>query len=242
MADMSHLDQKYFISSDTFNCPFCKRNNVVFDLVNTDRFDWELDKDCNVYFVRCRSCSNKSIHFSFEHINVKNYLNSHQQYFDKDEGNKLDDYFFFSIPTSFFVLDERIPKKYRELLSECEICLKNNLLTGGSACVRKVVYELGIEHKAEGIHYDDRIKSLKTKLPKIDPGFFDTLLAIHNVTSDKVHEESYDGWQNKHLRMIMETLKEILNEIYVVPKERQDRSKKVLEFKAEVLKKKKSQK
>ena len=62
-----------------------------------------------------------------------------------------------------------ISRKLRELIVEAEGCLKSNFLTGASACVRKLVYELAVAHHAEGEHYEDRIKSLKTLLPRVDP-------------------------------------------------------------------------
>ena len=69
--------------------------------------------------------------------------------------------------------------------------------------MRKIVYELARLQNAEGVNYDERIKSLKDKLPQVAPEYYDTLLAIQQVTSNKVHEESYDGWQSLHLRAIM---------------------------------------
>ncbi|GHC12954.1 hypothetical protein GCM10010080_30620 [Thermomonas carbonis] len=101
-------------------------------------------------------------------------------------------------------------------------------MTGASACARKIVYELGVLSEAEGENYDERIKSLKEKHPEVDPTFFDTLLTIQQVTSAKVHENSYDGWQSKHLRVILASLSEVLHEIYVVPALRADRRKQVL--------------
>lgn len=131
-------------------------------------------------------------------------------------------------------MDSRIPRELRELLAEAEGCLKSNFLTGASACVRKVVYELALKMNAVGDHYDDRIKSLKTRLPSIDSTYFDTLLTIQEVTSDKVHEDSYDGWESKHLRLILSSLLEILNEIFVVPAVREEKRKSILTLKGEV--------
>lgn len=148
-----------------------------------------------------------------------------------DMGMLLDQAFFFSVPTSFFVLDERVPRQLRELLTEAEGCLKSNFLTGASACARKIVYELGVLSKAEGDNYEDRIKSLKDLHPEVDPAFFDTLLTVQQVTSSKVHENSYDGWEAKHLRVILSSLSEVLHEIYVVPALRADRRKEILALK-----------
>jgi hypothetical protein len=147
----------------------------------------------------------------------------------------LDDLFFFSVPTSFFVLDDRIPRVLRDLLIEAQGCQKSNFLTGASACARKLVYELGVLSGATGENYEDRIKSLKDIHSFVDPTFFDTILTIQQVTSTKVHENSYDGWEAKHLRVILAALSEVLHEIYVVPALRADRRKSVLALKSELL-------
>ena len=108
------------------------------------------------------------------------------------KDQELDDLFFYSVPTSVFAIDDRIPKQIRELLTEAEGCLKSNFLTGASACARKIVYELALREKAEGDDYEARVKSLKTKLPHVDGAFFDTLVTVQEVTSEKVHENWYD--------------------------------------------------
>lgn len=154
---------------------------------------------------------------------------------DIDAGEFLDNAFFYSVPTSFFVLDERVPKVLRELLTEAEGSLKSNFLTGASACARKIVYELAMLEKADGENYDDRIKSLKSKHSEIEAEFFDTLLTIQQVTSSKVHENSYDGWSAKHLRIILAALSEVLHELYVVPALRDDRRKAIINLKSELV-------
>jgi hypothetical protein len=127
----------------------------------------------------------------------------------------------------------------RELLDEAQGCLKSNFLTGASACVRKIVYELARLQKAEGENYDERIKNLKQRLPSVDSTYFDTLLTIQQVTSDKVHEESYDGWESRHLRAITASLVEALQQIYVLPKVREERREAILKLKDEILGEKK---
>ena len=150
-------------------------------------------------------------------------------------GKKLDEAFFYSVPTSFFALDERIPRVLRELITEAEGCLKSNFLTGASACARKIVYELGVLSKAVGENYEDRIKSLKGLHPEVEPEFFDTLLTIQQLTSTKVHENSYDGWEAKHLKVILASLSDVLNELYVVPALRADRRRAILSLKTELV-------
>ena len=241
MADQSHLDRRYFVDDTIYNCPFCNRRHVSYSVYGSVEFDWTTIKRCYAYFVRCHSCNNDSMHLAFEKIpsrHIGTIQSSNRWRFeppkDVDAGEFLDSAFFFSVPTSFFVLDERVPKILRELLTEAEGCLKSNFLTGASACARKIVYELAVLEEADGANYDARIKSLKGKHPEVESEFFDTLLTIQQVTSSKVHENSYDGWSAKHLRIILAALSEVLHELYVVPALRDDRRKAILNLTAEL--------
>jgi len=188
-------------------------------------------------FYRCGSCQKRSMHLTFTLLqrNEKSYRYHWSDDNDNVDNKKLDQAIFYSVPTSFFVLDERVPRNLRELLTEAEGCLKSNYLTGASVCARKIIYELGKLNKATGDNYKDRIESLKDIHPEVDPTFFDTLLTIQQVTSTKVHENSFDGWEAKHLRVILATLKEVLHEIYVVPALRQDRRQAILSLKDELI-------
>jgi hypothetical protein len=238
MTDMSHLDSKYFIDEYVFNCPFCNRRNVAYTITNwPNTFDWTVGKKCYVYFVKCNSCQNVSMHLSFESIVFNSPGNRYL--FKSDGGAELDEKFFYSVPTSFFSLDVRIPRVLRELMTEAEGCLKSNFLTGASVCARKLIYELAIIEGAEGADYESRVKSLKGKRPDVEPEYFDTLLTIQQVTSDKVHELSYDGWKSGHLRVILATLTEIFNAMYVIPQVRAEKRQSILELKEQVLGQKK---
>jgi len=246
MTDQSHLDSKYFVDARVYNCPFCNRRHVAYHVYDYVSFNWTAQKTCTAFFVRCESCGKKSMHLSFGQLKVSHVGTT------SDRGNMyrfspdgvdladLDSSFFFSVPTSFFVLDERVPRVLRDLLTEAEGCLKSNYLTGASACARKIVYELGVLSNATGDNYEDRIKSLKELHPEVDPAFFDTLLTIQQLTSTKVHENSYDGWESKHLRVILVSLGEVLHEIYVVPALRADRRKEVLALKENLMPKAKA--
>lgn len=238
MPDHAHLDERYFVDQYVYNCPFCNRRNVSYSIYDHVSFHWTENKKCHVYFVRCGSCKNNSMHLSYVQFGMYQIEAGHRRFnFDSnvDAGAILDKAFFYSVPTSFFVLDERIPAVLRELLTEAEGCLKSNFLTGASACARKIVYELAVLEKASGENYEDRIKSLKKIHSEIDPMFFDTLLTIQQVTSSKVHENSYDGWESRHLRVILASLLEVLRELYVAPAIREDRRKAILSLKEEVL-------
>ena len=136
----------------------------------------------------------------------------------------LDQAFFYSVPTSFFVVDSRIPRVLRELITEAEGCAKMNYLTGASACTRKAIYELLALQDAEGANYDDKITNLRAKYPAVDGELFEIIGHIKDMTSDHVHEQSWIAWDSKHLQLFLETLKAVLHEIYVAPEEKKERA------------------
>jgi hypothetical protein len=234
MADDSRLDSMYFIDRHRYNCPYCNRRHVTFHVSSVHEFDWTDKKKCYVIFVKCESCQKESMHLSYAAI--AKYVGPGYHFVIEDG---VDRFIFYSVPTSYHVIDAHIPPVLRELLDEAQGCLKSNFLTGASACVRKIVYELARLQKAEGENYDERIKNLKQRLPSVDPTYFDTLLTIQQVTSDKVHEESYDGWESRHLRAIIASLVEALQEIYVLPKRREERRAGIVKLKDEILGEKK---
>jgi hypothetical protein len=242
VTDQSQLDQRYFIDEFVYNCPFCNRRHVSYSIYASSAFDWTENKKCYCYFVTCHSCGKQSMHLTFMYISINHIgliagQNRFRFGFSKDVNSSdfLESCFFYSVPTSFFVLDERVPHILRELLTEAEGCLKSNFLTGGSACARKIIYELAVREKANGDTYEDRIKSLKEIRPDVEPAFFDTLLTIQQITSTKVHENAYDGWESRHLRIILAALSEVLHELYVVPALREDRRKSILALKKEII-------
>ena len=236
MPDHSLLDDKYFIDSYVYNCPFCNRRNVSYILTLKKSFDWTEEKKCYIYLAKCRSCRNRSVHLSFTNISVTNRSTSHNEFYSFEENiNDLDSLFFYSVPTSFFSLDGRIPRILRELITEAEGCLKSNFLTGASACARKIVYELACLNGMTDGDYDKRIKCLKKKHSEIDGTYFDTLVTIQRTTSSKVHENAYDGWESKHVRLILSALHEILHELYVVPAQRDDRRQGIVALQKELI-------
>lgn len=235
--DKSYLDRRYFIDGDVYNCPFCNRRNVSYVLTVYQVFDWNAEKKCYVYFAKCSSCNRQSMHLSF--ANLKLY-----QFGDGGRGttwrfyNEIEDidaHIFYSAPTSFFTVDKRIPRVIRELITESEGCMKMNFLTGASACVRKAIYELLIQENAAGDVYEDRIKSLKEQFSAIDAELFDVLSHIHQMTSDKVHEQSWDKWDAQTLKLIVESLKAVLYEIYVLPDEKNQRKNAIQQLREQAL-------
>jgi hypothetical protein len=172
-----------------------------------------------------------SMHLSYEQVYA--WMSTKQCYVfasDIDIDSKL----FYSVPTSFFVIDPRIPAIIRDLITEAEGCLKMNYLTGASACARKAIYELIVQEKATGKDYEEQIKSLKDKHAAADSTLFDILAHIQDMTSDKIHEQSWDKWESSHLKLILETLKAVLYEIYVLPKEKEERSQQIMKLREKV--------
>ncbi len=228
--DLSHLDKKYFIDAHIYNCPFCKRNNVSYSMIDHFAFHWGEDKVCHGYIVQCNSenCQKTSMHLSFQELRkFDRYRSPTSQFMD---GLDIDAALFFSQPTSYFVLDSRIPEKVRELIYEAENSRKSNYLVGASACLRKAIYEL-LEHeksivkntKTGHADYQESIKTLKGKFSAVAPELFDALGHIQEMTSDNVHEGSWEAWDSPKLRFIIELAKTTLHEMYVVPEERKER-------------------
>lgn len=220
MADQSHLDSKYFLGVDIFNCPFCNRRHVNYKNLGRSQFNWSNQKNCEIWRVRCASCEKVSMHLTFQELQDQSYGGSFRFRDDVD----LDQAFFYSVPTSFFVVDSRIPIVIRELIAEAEGCAKMNYLTGASACTRKAIYELLSLQKAEGQNYDDKIKDMASKHSTVDAELFEILGHIKDMTSDHVHEQSWISWDTKNLQLFLETFKAVLHEIYVIPDEKKNRA------------------
>ncbi|MEE3080394.1 MAG: hypothetical protein VX341_13730 [Bdellovibrionota bacterium] len=64
--DKSELDGKYFTNNSTYNCPYCKRNNVSYSIEGVFQIDWTNTKNVYGYLVKCSegSCKKTSLHLS----------------------------------------------------------------------------------------------------------------------------------------------------------------------------------
>ena len=231
--DLSHLDKKYFIDAHIYNCPFCKRNNVSYEMKGHFVFDWSNDKRCFAYLIKCESdgCEKISMHLSFKELRESYIEYGHTLFNNRfKNGLDIDTELFFSQPTSYFVLDKNIPEKVRELIHEAEKSRTSNLMVGASACLRKAIYEL-LEHektivkneKTGWADYQESMKTLKTKFSTVAPELFEALEHIQEMTSNNVHEGSWEAWDSAKLRMLIELAKATLHEMYVVPAERKER-------------------
>lgn len=227
MTDSSHLDLKYFVDDSVYNCPYCNRRNVQYGYLQTHQFDWSDSKKCSIWRIKCSSCDNVSMHLTFNDLQNREWSRTHFQ-----DDIDIDSEIFYSVPSSFFVVDARIPNVIRELIAEAEGCIKMNYLTGASACTRKAIYELLVKEKTEGHNYDEKIKKLRDNHTEVDSELFEILGHIKDMTSDQVHEQSWDKWDTQHLTLFLETLKTILHELYVVPDEKEKRKKSIRDLKA----------
>lgn len=242
MEDYSYLDKKYFLDHKTYNCPFCNRKNVPYEPIEEFAFDWTDTKKCYGFLVGCGFCKNVSMHLSFERLVFTRSNEITGEFLVVKEDVDFDSKIFYSVPTSFFTLDKRIPRIVRELITEAEGSLKMNFLTGASACTRKAIYELLEIEKPGGANYDEKIKNLKKKHSNIDPNYFDILSHIQGMTSDKIHEQSWPKWDSQMLKLILETLKSVLYEIYVLPEVKKARSITIQKIQEEIKANKKNQK
>ena len=226
--DESYKDQKYFVSHTKYNCPFCNRRHVSYQVVDKFFFNWSRDSQIFGYIIRCDSCGKRSLHLS-QYSWDTNYNPAfvcHPDNMDGDEKplydvEKLDSYFFYKKPTSFFVIDNRIPKIIRELLSEAEGCRDINYMTGASGALRKAVYKFLKHQKLTSETYEDKIKELKSKYSRIPEEYIDALSNIQGMTSTNLHEDfDFNPWTSDEFTFLISAFKELMVEIYVRPEER----------------------
>lgn len=241
--DQSHLDRKYFIDREKYNCPFCNRKSVTFSVSEKFKFDWSNERVVYGYLVKCGgdSCEQVSMHLSDYNIEVHQdkfwSVQMDGQYVSSKEMD-LDTFFFYHQPTTFFTLDNRINEKVRRLVSEAEGCAKMNYLVGASGCLRKAIYELleleqvpKKDEKGRELDYGERVKVLKTKHIIVPPEYFDALANIQGMTSEQLHEGDWKPWSQNEFRFLVETVKEVLTEVYVRPQEKASVLQKILSLK-----------
>lgn len=261
--DLSDKDSMYFINGSSYNCPFCNRRSLRYFIKENGNFHYSNNKITYFYLIECGDDECGKISFHLSNYNLKiNWPNPHSYdrrgtFFDPPQELKkekrgtadvmdsyrinnsdgspknFDELFFYHQPTSFFVLDERIPRKIREPLSESDNCRINNFLTGASGCLRKAIYillkheNISLKDGERFLSYHERIDELKKKHPSISSILFDYLKAIQGLTSQELHENDWEDFSNAHLHLLTEATKEILVEIYVTPEELKQRQEKI---------------
>src|SRR5438132_11706964 len=70
--DLSNKDRKYFIDGNIYNCPFCNRRHIKYEVSDRFSFWWTREKMCFGYIVKCKDCLHASMHLSHYNL-VSNY-------------------------------------------------------------------------------------------------------------------------------------------------------------------------
>ena len=262
--NLSHKDQCYFIDGYVYNCPFCNRRNVSYGIASQGEFNWDASRPAYFYIVTCSEseCRRRSFHLSYYPLTL-DYNCNHFIFPPKqevktagtrgltvtssapilDENNnpimKLDDVFFYHQPTSFFTVDERIPRVIREAITEADNCRNNNFLTGASACLRKAIYKLlqsqkipEVDKASNFLKYNVRIDLLSEKLTGIDSDYINSLKAIQALTSQELHENDWKDLDGPKITFLLMVLNEILFAIFVLPDEQKNKAAKIAGLKA----------
>lgn len=199
------------------------KDNLKFLLINDNGTEFNTYSDGVLYLQREKLSFSSYMYNGAYGWSYSNFYDEKGEPFCLD----IDKTMILNIPTSFFTIDKRIPKQFRELINEAEKCISNNCLTGASACIRKTIYELINKEKLEGDDYTAKIKSLKGKYSSLDDTYVDILSAIQGITSGQVHEQSYDNFDIQHAKAYIEVLKEAFNQIYVIPDELKSKQSKI---------------
>lgn len=248
MSDQSELEGKYFIDGTRYNCPFCNVRSTSYSV--TDKITYNKnDKDLvYVYIVECDQCHKKSIHLSGWEWSTEGYAGKwvSNPFTNRPHGlntekfpeweklePRLDMFFFYHFPTSFFTIDDRIPKKIRELVSEAEGCKEMNFMVGASGALRKAIYKFLKHEEAVGAKYDEKIKFLKAKYPDIDGDYFDVIGSVKDMNDQDLHEDDWEPFKPAEFNELVGATKAVLYEIYVEPLLKKSIKDKIFKMKAD---------
>ena len=231
-------DKKLIIDAVRHNCSHCGTKSARYTNINFVRIDIENEKYLYAMFLQCYECGKISMHL-IKNLSLNEKLihvtNVYQEGFwssqggvlNVDEIDKLDENIIMSIPTPTFIIDAGIPNKLRDLLIEALKCIKENALTGASACIRKAIYQFLAKEKAQGNNYDDKIKYIKKKWPQIGD-YLDVMKGIKGITSDQVHEDSFTTFSSEEAQLYIAILEETFREVYVIPEQRKQRKESIM--------------
>lgn len=234
-------NKKRIINAQQHNCAHCGTKGANYGDIKLVLIDAEKGKRLGLLFIRCSCCdkitthlvknlsaSAKNFAFMGGSASSKCFHSGTCVFHITDSVDTLDENIIMSIPTPTFIIDADIPNKLRDPLIEAGKCIKENALTGASACVRKAIYEFLLMEKAEGGNYDEKIKSIKSNWPHLEE-YLDVLRGIKGVVSDQVHEDSFEAFTSEQIKSYVDILEEIFREIYVIPQKRQERKAAIFE-------------
>lgn len=228
-------DKKRIINAQQHNCAHCGTKGANFYDIKYMVIDESENKKLGILTIRCNCCHKITTHIiknvpdgfsDFHYEGSSGFKNGFYWYGEYhrvvENFADLNDNIIMSIPTPTFIIDAGIPKKLRDPLIEAGKCVKENALVGASACVRKAIYEFLLMEGATGDNYDEKIKSIKGNWAHLSD-YLDVLKGIKGVVSDQVHEDSFEAFSSDEIKYYVDVLEEIFREVYVIPKERQDR-------------------
>ncbi len=248
IVKFNETKDKYLFSIfvECSHCHYISMHLSKYDFSNQDHVFLLLSSystEYRTYSEHLQESNEEKISFckKFFEITYPNSNSTYLEYMDISDNEliEIDKNIIMNIPSSFFIIDDRIPRKFRDLIAEADKCVKNNCLTGASACIRKTIYEFIVKENLEGDDYDSKIKSMKIIYPNLDNTYVDLMSKIQGITSDQVHERSYENFNSEDAKAYIELLKEIFNEIYVIPDELISKHKNILSLFSNIKKNKK---
>jgi len=231
-------DKKLIIDAVRHNCSHCGTKSSRYDDISFMRVDIENGKHLYAMFLTCCECGHTSMHllknvelsgksYDVSRVYLQQFYSGASVILSREEIDKLDDNIIMSIPTPTFIIDAGIPNKLRDLLIEALKCIKENALTGASACIRKAIYQFLAKEKAQGNNYDDKIKYIKKNWPQISD-YLDVMKGIKGITSDQVHEDSFSTFSSEEAQLYIAILEETFREVYVIPEQRKQRKESIM--------------
>lgn len=231
-------DKKLIIDAVRHNCSHCGTKSARYDNIEFRRIDIENDKTLYAMFITCCECHKISMHLikdiplttrgeSVSRVSRDGSFWDVYNIMEAEDIDKIDENIIMSIPTPTFIIDNGIPKKLRGLLVEALKCIKENALTGASACIRKAIYQFLQDVNAQGDNYDKKIKSIKKNWPQIED-YLDVLKGIKGITSDQVHEDSFSSFSSDEAKSYIAILEEIFREVFVIPEERKRKKESIM--------------
>ncbi len=239
-------EKKLIIDAIRHNCSHCGTKSARYTNIEFQRIDIENRKQLYAMFLTCCECGKRSMHLIKNFPMNDNFL--HVSQITAQKGYRfdynvlkpdniseltaasidtLDENVIMSIPTPTFIIDSGIPNKLRDLLIEAHKCIKENALTGASACIRKAIYQFLIKEKAQGNNYDEKITAIKKNWSQIED-YLDVLKGIKGITSDQVHEDSFASFDSDEAKSYVAILEEIFREVYVIPEERKRKKESIM--------------
>ncbi|MEK7079628.1 MAG: hypothetical protein AAB929_06155 [Patescibacteria group bacterium] len=251
--DPKEFENKYFIDAHRYNCAFCHVRSIGFIVVENIPFDWANEKSAYAYFIKCLGWGKVSLHLSYllfpyddndpenvfanpptrrtyadgfpliRYLSPKGELKENKDFYHN--GEILDEYFFYHHPFSPFSVDTEVPQGIRSLIDEADGCRRQNFLVGASRALRKAIYEFLLDQNINGVNYEEKIKTLKSKYPKAQEEIFDALAGIQDLTSNALHEDAlgnWEPWKIKDFNYVLQVIKAAMYEVYTSPKRSKD--------------------